>query len=120
MTERPAVTGNLLRALPDARLQEQFKTLLQQPGCRIEQIVSQGQCSAPDFWYDQGWDEWVLLLSGRAEVVLADPPQLVTLLPGSFLWIPAHRRHRVTATTPDQPSVWLAIHLGEPSPTPPT
>jgi cupin 2 domain-containing protein len=34
----------------------------------------------------------------------------VALQPGDHLIIPAHRRHRVEWTHPDQPTVWLALH----------
>ena len=30
--------------------------------------------------------------------------------PGDFVNIPAHKRHRVEWTTPDEPTVWLAVH----------
>jgi cupin 2 domain-containing protein len=29
---------------------------------------------------------------------------------GDYMDIPAHRRHRVEWTTPDEPTVWLAVH----------
>ncbi|GAB1485907.1 hypothetical protein MASR2M79_09540 [Aminivibrio sp.] len=32
---------------------------------RVERIVSSGFSSPPSFWYDQGEDEWVVLLSGE-------------------------------------------------------
>lgn len=56
---------NLLANLPDARQAEQFETLLQKPGIRIERIVSAGQSSPPDFWYDQPEGEWVMVLHHR-------------------------------------------------------
>jgi cupin 2 domain-containing protein len=30
--------------------------------------------------------------------------------PGDWLLIPAHRKHRVDWTTPEEPTVWLAVH----------
>ncbi|HUY88125.1 MAG TPA: hypothetical protein VMV10_05300 [Pirellulales bacterium] len=36
--------------------------------------------------------------------------------PGSFLHIPSQRRHRVEWTTPDEPTIWLAIHYGDETP----
>jgi cupin 2 domain-containing protein len=32
------------------------------------------------------------------------------LKPGDFVNIPAHTKHRVDWTTPDEPTVWLAVH----------
>ena len=49
---------------------EEFTTLLQKPGLQIERIVSTGQASAPEFWYDQDDGEWVLLVSGEAGLLI--------------------------------------------------
>ena len=84
-------------------------TLLERPGCRIERIISYGQTSPEGFWYDQAWDEWVLLVQGAAEIDLGD--RKVALTPGDHLFIPAGQKHRVTLTAPDQPTIWLAVHL---------
>ncbi|MFO0919698.1 MAG: hypothetical protein U0872_15475 [Planctomycetaceae bacterium] len=32
------------------------------------------------------------------------------MAPGDFLNIPAGKKHRIDWTTPDQPTVWLAVH----------
>jgi cupin 2 domain-containing protein len=29
--------------------------------------------------------------------------------PGDFIDIPPHRKHRVDWTTPDEPTIWLAV-----------
>lgn len=94
---------------PDQAKEEWFTPLLQRPECRIERIVSYGQASPEGFWYDQAWDEWVLLIQGVAELDLAGQP--VTLNPGDHLLIPAGQKHRVIRTDPDQPTIWLAIHF---------
>jgi len=88
---------------------EQITTLLRTAGVRVERIVSHGQCSPADFWYDQHEDEWVILLSGAASVAFDDgrPPQ--RLRAGDHVMIPAGQRHRVAWTDPDQDSVWLAL-----------
>jgi cupin 2 domain-containing protein len=100
---------NLLRDLPDARAGEVTDTLLAAPGLRIERIVSHGQTSPPDFWYDQPQAEWVLLVQGAARLRFADEPHEWVLVPGDWLHIRAHRRHRVEWTDPSQPTVWLAV-----------
>lgn len=99
---------NLFSLLPDARMAEQFTSLLQQPGLRIERIVSHGQASAADDWYDQDEHEWVLLLQGAARLLFADG-RLQTLGPGDYVNIPAHQKHRVEWTDPEQDSIWLAV-----------
>lgn len=102
---------NLFAQLPIATEEEErFDTLLERPGLKIERIVSTGQCSAPGFWYDQDTAEWVVLLEGQAILRLESEAEPRTLRVGDFLEIPAHRRHRVEATSSDGPSVWLAIH----------
>ncbi len=35
----------------------------------------------------------------------------VSLGPGDHLLIPAHRRHRIAWTAPDEVTVWLALHF---------
>lgn len=65
-------------------------------------------------WYDQNWDEWVLVLSGSARLKLASQDEEVSLSAGEHLFLPAGLKHRVTWTDPDNPTVWLALHLNEP------
>jgi cupin 2 domain-containing protein len=102
---------NLFADLPvAAEDEERFDTLLERPGLKVERIVSTGQCSAPDFWYDQHTAEWVVLLQGQALLRLEGEAEPRTLRVGDFLDIPAHTRHRVEATRNDGPTVWLAIH----------
>jgi cupin 2 domain-containing protein len=103
---------NLL-TLPAADLKEEyFETLLQRPGVRVERIVSTGQATPDGEWYDQTWDEWVLLLAGAAALQLEGESDLRRLEPGDSLLLPAHCRHRVAWTAPDRQTVWLALHLG--------
>jgi cupin 2 domain-containing protein len=106
--------GNLLTGIaPDAGA-EMFLDLLSAPGIRIERIVSTGQSSPPDFWYDQPWAEWVLVIAGNAAVEFQDEDELRSLVAGDYLYIAAGRRHRVAWTDTDQATVWLAVHIGEP------
>lgn len=89
---------------------EQFEELLSRSGFRVERIVSRGQASPPGFWYDQDVGEWVVLLSGAAELQFENEAESRMLAPGDWVNIEAHRRHRVNWTDPSQPTVWLAIH----------
>ncbi|HEY6434435.1 MAG TPA: cupin domain-containing protein, partial [Acetobacteraceae bacterium] len=73
-------------------------------------IVSTGQASPPGFWYDQDWDEWVVLLAGSAGLQIEHEPAVRALHQGDYVAIPAHIRHRVEWTAPDQPTIWLAVH----------
>lgn len=100
---------NLLTDLPHHLRAELTQVLLHSPHVRIERIVSRGHRSADGFWYDQPAAEWVAVLAGRARVRF-DDGEVVELTAGSYLNIPAHRRHRVDWTDPDQDTVWLAVH----------
>ena len=101
---------NLLAKLPEAIHGEVHTALLKRPDIRIERIVSHGQVTPIDAPYDQDEDEWVLLLSGQAEIWL-EGSGTHRLEAGDYLFIPAHFRHRVTWTLPDEPTVWLAMFL---------
>ena len=89
--------------------EELVQTLLSMPSLRIERIVSLGHISPEGFWYDQQTHEWVLLLKGAARLMF-EGERPIDLLPGSFVNIPAHKRHRIEWTDPNQTTIWLAIH----------
>jgi cupin 2 domain-containing protein len=100
------VFANVARELP----QEQIIELLSARNVRIERIVSTGQASAPNEWYDQDRAEWVLLLAGSAGLIFEGESEPLVLEPGSYVHIDAHVRHRVAWTDHAVPTVWLAIH----------
>ena len=107
--------GNLFRKLPNQMDQEQFLELTSSPAVRIERIVSRGQISPPGFWYDQATTEWVVVLKGAARLEFDGDTPPVEMKPGDYIEIPPQQRHRVEWTSPDEPTVWLAIHWpGEP------
>ena len=94
------------------RADEEIVTeLLSREGVRIERIVSTGQSTPSNNPYNQAHDEWVLLLAGSAGLWIEGEGDH-TLRPGDHVLIQAHRTHRVTWTAKDEPTVWLAIHLG--------
>ncbi len=99
---------NLFSALPDALSQEIFTDLLQHKNLRIERILSQGQTSPETGWYDQDENEWVLVVQGAGTLEF-ESGEAVTLRTGDHLNIPAHCRHKVSWTDPDQVTVWLAV-----------
>lgn len=101
---------NLFAAMPADTSREAFDDLLDVPGLRIERIVSHGQESPPDFWYEQNQDEWVIVLRGSATLRVEGRDTPITLEPGDHYWIPAGLRHRVDSTAPDGPTIWLAVH----------
>ncbi len=103
---------NLFRDLPAHAPDEVVQALVSAGTVRIERIISHGHASPPEFWYDQPQHEWVALLTGAARLRFEGDESPVEMRPGDFLMIPAHRRHRVEWTTPDEPTVWLAVHYG--------
>jgi cupin 2 domain-containing protein len=109
-----AAATNLFRDLPAPGAAEAFEDLFAAPGARIERIVSTGQSTPPGEWMVQDWDEWVVLIAGGARLLI-DGEAERTLAPGDWIVIPAGTRHRVGWTDPDRPTIWLAVHLGEPA-----
>ena len=99
---------NIFSSLPKRSQQEVFQDILCTPNIRIERIVSYGQSSPEQGWYDQDEAEWVMLLQGSAVLAFADGNE-VELKAGDYLHLPAHCRHRVAMTAADQPTVWLAV-----------
>jgi len=91
------------------RESEVFETLLKTGDLLVERIISHGQATATGEWYDQDQDEWVVLLTGKASIRFS-PGEIIELLPGDYLFIPAHQRHRVESASADPECIWLAIH----------
>lgn len=106
-----SVTGNLfVLSGPERAAAERIDTLIEQDGMTLERIVSTGQASPPDFWYNSPRDEWVVLLTGAASLEFEDEAQRLVMQPGDHVLIRAHCRHRVASTHDSEPSVWLALH----------
>lgn len=103
---------NLYDGIPSTLQGELFETLAESSSVRIERIVSDGHATPPGEWYDQTWDEWVLLVSGGATLLLDDDAAPLILKPGDHVMIPAGCRHRVEQTDSGQKTIWLAIHFG--------
>lgn len=79
---------NIFSNIPTSLPNELFETLLVKETLKIERIVSQGHSTPASDWYDQAWDEWVLLLQGHAEIGFGDDNQ-VNLKPAiTFLFLP--------------------------------
>jgi cupin 2 domain-containing protein len=107
-----AIADNIFDNLPSVLPDELFETLAEAGNVRIERIVSHGQATPEGEWYDQGWDEWVLLLAGSAGLLIEGEDGPRPLKPGDYLMIPARCRHRVAWTDPEQITIWLAVQIG--------
>ena len=98
---------NLFADLRQDLHDELVTTLLEAANVRIERIISHGHASPEGFWYDQDQHELVVVLKGSAQLRFED--ETVKMKPGDFVNIPPHKKHRVEWTTPDEPTIWLAL-----------
>ena len=101
--------ANLFESLPEDISNEIFSELVRGDNIKIERIVSKGHRSPASGWYDQTENEWVAVLKGEAKIMFENGEK-VHLIAGSHLTIPAHTKHKVTWTTPDIETIWLAVH----------
>lgn len=100
--------NNLFTNLPNTLPEEVFEDVFKSEKLRIERILSKGHYSPDNDWYDQGENEWVLLVQGEAVLEYEDK-RCVSLNAGDYINIPAHVKHRVKWTSPEEVSIWLAI-----------
>ncbi len=110
MTIDVSQVKNIFTKINESASSEEFEILFQNSDVKIERIISHGQASPPGFWYEQEQDEWVLLLSGSAQLEFVNGT-LIDLKEGDHILIPAFEKHRVNKTSKDPNSFWLAIHM---------
>ena len=101
---------NIFADIPDVIPEEIFETIIEKESFRLERIVSDGQLTAEDEWYDEDENEWFILLKGSAGLLLEGDREPLVLKPGDYLNLPAHRKHKVVWTDADEKTVWLALH----------
>lgn len=101
------IPSNIFKNIPRNLPTELSETLLTSKQIKIERIISAGHTSAPDYWYDQPENEWVIVLKGEAK--LETETGTHHLNTGDYVNIPAHTKHRVAWTTPTEETIWLAI-----------
>ena len=81
--------NNLFEGIPESIPEEFFEVLLEGTYFKLERIVSLGQATPPGQWYDQDWDEWVVLLRGSAGLLFGGELEILEMQPGDFVQIPA-------------------------------
>jgi len=79
--------------------------LVELPALTVEQILS-GVLPEP-VSFEQAHDEWVLVLEGRARLLVEETE--LELEAGEWLLLPAGCSHTVLETRPG--TSWLALHL---------
>jgi cupin 2 domain-containing protein len=87
---------------------EQTEELARLGGVVVEQILS-GALAAPAD-YDQDHDEWVVVLSGGATLLVGD--ERLDLVAGDWVLLRARQAHRLVETQPG--TSWLALHAAPP------
>ncbi len=90
---------------------ENFQDIIKDKNIRIERIVSNGQSSTEDFWYDQEQNEFVLLVEGHAILEIKEDNKIksIELIKNEYINIKAGVKHRVKYTDINKPTIWLAI-----------
>ena len=102
---------NIFTEIPRELQNELIETIIKKENITINRIVSNGHTTDKGEWYDQSDDEWVIVIQGEAILTFEKNECFVKLMPGDYLFIPAHTRHRVEWTLPEYNTIWLAIHL---------
>jgi len=100
---------NIFDTIPENIESEIFESLVENEHVQIERIISKGHTSPETGWYDQGHNEWVIILQGEAVLAFADGSKR-NMKTGDYINIAAHQKHKVEWTNPDIETIWLAIH----------
>ena len=101
---------NLFAQYPETLSEELIEEITSGASFTLKRIVSRGHATPQGKWYDQEQDEWVILLKGNADILIEGKSEMVSLKPGDYVHLPAHKKHRVERTDPDTETVWLALH----------
>ncbi len=98
---------NVFEELPVNKNEELFFEIFKNEKIKIEKIVSNGQTSPDNFWYEQKENEFVLVLEGFAIIEFEDFE--IELKKGDCLNIKAMQKHRVKFTSLNETTVWFAV-----------
>ena len=101
--------SNIFESIPDKFDDELIDLIIQHGDVKIERIVSRGHTSPKSGWYQQDYNEWVIVLKGGAIITLENGEEL-SLEAGSHLNIPAGTKHKVTWTKSNTDTIWLAVN----------
>ncbi len=101
---------NIFSGIKNQTPDEILETIIQTHQFKIERIISHGQATAKGEWYDQVKNEWVIVLKGNAGLLFEGDDKMITMKTGDYINIPAHKKHRVEWTDPEEDTIWLAIH----------
>lgn len=102
-------SGNLFKIKESEHQTNEIFEILADGAARIERIISNGQITPENKWYNQELDEWVVLIQGKSTILFENSIE-IQLIAGDYLLIPAHKAHRVIYTSTSPACIWLAIH----------
>jgi cupin 2 domain-containing protein len=100
---------NIFNDIPSNLSKEILDEIISTDKIRIERIISKGQTSPENFWYDQEENEWVIVIKGKSKLKIIDEDELIELNEGDYINIPSHKKHRVEWTDPESETIWLAV-----------
>jgi cupin 2 domain-containing protein len=100
---------NIFNDIPSNIKEEITEKIISSGNIRIERIISKGDASPGDFWYDQEDNEWVIVIKGNAKLEFFGENELIDLSEGDYFNIPSHKKHRVEWTDPENETIWLAV-----------
>jgi cupin 2 domain-containing protein len=100
---------NIAADIPENIPVEIFEVIISSDKIRIERIITKGQSSPENFWYDQDENEFVIVTKGKAKLKFEDEDGSVELNEGDYINIPSHKKHRVEWTDPENETIWLAV-----------
>lgn len=101
--------NNIFKNIPTQFEEEIIENLVSKNGLKVQRIVSYGHVTQEFQWYDQDDNEWVILLKGAAILSMENEDD-IELNTGEYINIPAHKKHRVSWTAPNEETIWLAVH----------
>lgn len=110
-TNTSSPDGNIFESLNLNFEKEIFEDIKDVKNVKIGRIISSGQATPPGEWYDQIQDEWAILVKGEADLLFEGEDAPLKLKAGDYVFIPAHKKHRVERTKEGEASIWIAVHI---------
>jgi cupin 2 domain-containing protein len=84
---------------------EMFTTLFEHKNVKINRIVSSDNLDPTEYLQEE--DEWILLLQGKATLLVNNKE--IHLTEGDTYFIPSKTPHNVVKT--EQNTLWLTVHI---------
>ena len=121
---------NIYDKIPESITEEIIEIMYQNPHCKVERIISNGQITTENEWYDQDQEEWIILVQGEATILIEklqeessdkcnilncnikeESCDKVHMVKGDTLLIKSHQKHRVIYTSQNPLCIWLCVFV---------